>query len=122
VPIFLFYIVILNHAVEDGIIEHNPAAKFCRFTKTQKPKHQAEAMTREEACAFLDAVQEVNPELYPLFLMALRAGLRKGELIAVKWATFRSGKTRVTQIGTSSSNATLFMGGSRRRRARNLDE
>jgi hypothetical protein len=38
----------MNHAVEDGIIEHNPASKLGRFTKTEKPKHQAEAMTRAE--------------------------------------------------------------------------
>jgi integrase len=76
--------VILNHAVEDGIIDQNPAEKLGKFTKTEKPKHQAEAMTREEAEALLASAIELSPDFHPLFLMALRAGLRKGELIALK--------------------------------------
>ena len=83
--------VILNHAVEDGIIDHNPAEKLGRFTVSDKPKHQAEAMTREEAETFLAAAEEICPDYYPLFLMALRAGLRKGELIAVRWGDIQFG-------------------------------
>jgi integrase len=86
--------VILNHAVEDKIINHNPAEKLGRFTRTQKPKHQAEAMTREEAQAFLEAAQESYPQFYALFLMALRAGLRKGELIAVNWGDIQFGTSQ----------------------------
>jgi integrase len=85
--------VILNHAVEDGIIDHNPAEKLGRFTKTEKPKHQAEAMTREEAQAFLASAMELCPDFYPLFLMALRAGLRKGELMAVTWGDIQFGSS-----------------------------
>jgi hypothetical protein len=29
--------VILNHAVEDGVLEHNPAEKLGRFTRTENP-------------------------------------------------------------------------------------
>jgi site-specific recombinase XerC len=76
--------VILNHAVEDGVIEHNPAERLGRFTKTVKPTHQAHAMTRGEAEAFLASATELCPDYHPLFLMAFRAGLRKGELLAVK--------------------------------------
>ena len=83
--------VILNHAVEDGLINHNPAEKLGRFTKTEKPAHQAEAMTRAESEAFLAATLELCPDYHPLFLMALRAGLRKGELIAVRWGDIQFG-------------------------------
>jgi integrase len=93
--------VILNHAVEDGIIDHNPAEKLGKFTKTQKPKYQAEAMTRDEAQAFLEAAHEFYPQSYPLFLMALRAGLRKGELIAVKWGDI--------QFGTSEDDPNRYI-------------
>jgi integrase len=84
--------VILNHAVEDGVIDHNPAEKLGKFTKTIKPKHQAQAMTREEAEAFLTSATEFCPDYHPLFLMALRAGLRKGELLA-KWGDIQFGST-----------------------------
>src|SRR5882762_1453992 len=83
--------VILNHAVEDGVIEHNPAEKLGRFTKTVKPNHQAQAMTRAEAEAFLASATELCPDYHPLFLMAFRAGLRKGELLAVKWGDIQFG-------------------------------
>jgi integrase len=81
----------LNHAVEDGLIDHNPAQKLGRFTKTEKPAHQAEAMTRAESEAFLAATLELCPDYHPLFLMAFRAGLRKGELLAVKWGDIQFG-------------------------------
>lgn len=50
--------VVLNHAVEDGVIDHNPAEKLGRFTKTIKPQHQAQAMTRNETEAFLASATE----------------------------------------------------------------
>jgi hypothetical protein len=37
-------------------------------------------MTREEAQIFLEAAKAFYPEFHLLFLMVLRAGLRKGEL------------------------------------------
>jgi hypothetical protein len=45
-------------------------------------------MPRGEAEQFLTSVKELSPDLYPLFLMALRAGLRKGELIACRVSEF----------------------------------
>src|SRR5438094_10600076 len=33
------------------------------------------------------------PDFHPLFLMALRAGLRKGELIAIKWGDIQFGES-----------------------------
>src|ERR1019366_650013 len=82
---------VLNAAVEDGLIDNNPALKVGRFAKTERPPHQASAMTRQEAEAFLAAVEDLSPEWYPFFLAALRAGLRKGELIALKWGDIQFG-------------------------------
>jgi integrase len=48
-------------------------------------------MTRREAESFLAAVQGVCPDWYPFFLAALRAGLRRGELIALKWGDIQFG-------------------------------
>jgi integrase len=39
----------------------------------------------------LDAARELCPEYYPLFLAALRAGLRRGEVIALKWGDIQFG-------------------------------
>ena len=82
---------ILNHAIEDELIETNPAARLGRSTKTEKPKRQAQAMTREEAERLLEAVLAVCPGFYPLFLTALRTGLRRGELVALRWGDIEFG-------------------------------
>jgi integrase len=83
--------VIFNHAIEDGLVERNPAARLGRFTKSEKPKFQAAALTAKESESFLDAARELCPEYYPLFLAALRAGLRRGEVIALKWGDIQFG-------------------------------
>ena len=83
---------VLSAAVEDGLMENNPALKVGRFAKTERPAHQASAMTRQEAEVFLAAIEDLWPEWYPFFLTALRAGLRKGELIALKWGDIQFGK------------------------------
>jgi integrase len=82
---------ILNAALEDGLIAANPASRVGKFIKSENPAHQASAMTRDEAEKFLAAVDEVCPEWRPFFLMALRTGMRKGELIAVKWGDIQLG-------------------------------
>ena len=56
-----------------------------------RPARQASAMAREEAERFLTAIREVCAERYVFFLTALRAGLRKGELIALKWGDVQFG-------------------------------
>ena len=63
-----------------------------RFTKIDR-SHQKKATTlsREEAEQFLLSAQEVCPEFYPLFLTALRAGLRRDELIALEWGDIQFG-------------------------------
>jgi integrase len=83
--------VILNQAIEDGLLDKNPAARLGRFTKTDEPRFQAAALTREEPNCFLQATREMCPEYYGLFLTALRAGLRRGELVALRWGDIQFG-------------------------------
>lgn len=82
----------MNAAVEDGLIPMNPASKVGEYAKSAKPAHEASAMTRDEAERFLSSVDEVCPEWKPFFLTALRTGLRKGELIALKWGDIQFGE------------------------------
>jgi len=49
-------------------------------------------MTRYETETFLTGVKDVCPEWFPFFLTALRSGLRKGELIALKWGDIQFGE------------------------------
>jgi integrase len=77
---------IFNEAIEAGIVEANPATRLGRFTRTAKTAEvKGISLTPAEAEQFLQAAKDTCPEYHPLFLMALRAGLRRGELVAVQW-------------------------------------
>lgn len=92
---------VLSAAVEDGILEVNPASGIGRFVKSNADGQRASAMTKDEAERFLAAVQDVCPEWHPFFLTALRAGLRRGELIALKWGDI--------QFGTSDEDSNRYI-------------
>jgi integrase len=84
---------IFNDAIEAGIVEVNPAARLGRFTRTAKTAEvKGISLTSTEAEQFLQAAKEICPDYHPLFLMALRAGLRRGELVAVQWGDIQFGK------------------------------
>src|SRR5260370_418881 len=84
---------IFNDAIEGGIVEVNPAARLGRFTRTAKTAEvKGISLTPAEVEQFLRAAKEICPEYHPLFLMALRAGLRRGELVAVQWGDIQFGK------------------------------
>jgi hypothetical protein len=69
---------IFNEAIEAGIVEVNPAARLGRFTRTAKTAAVTGISLMAEAEQFLQAAKEICSEYHPLFLMALRAGLRRG--------------------------------------------
>jgi integrase len=82
-----------NEAIEAGIVESNPAARVGRFTRTARnSEKKGIALTVGEVQQFLDAVKEVCPEYYPLFLTAIRAGLRRGELVALRFGDLNFGR------------------------------
>jgi len=82
-----------NYAIEEGEVAANPAARLGRFTRTpQGTEKKGIALTSEEVYSFLEAAEEICPEYYPLFLVAFRAGLRRGELVALRWGDLQVGK------------------------------
>ena len=85
---------ILNQAIEDGLIESNPAANLGRFTRAARSSCvKGVALTPEEVQKFLAASEEVCPEYAALFLVAVRAGLRRGELVALQFQDLEFGKS-----------------------------
>ena len=76
---------IFTAAIEDEIISVNPAARTGKFTKRKDRRHDINPLTREEAKLFLDTARTHYPRYYPVFLCALRTGMRMGELIGLKW-------------------------------------
>ena len=75
---------ILSSAIEDEIITSNPAARLGKYIKrNQKP--EVDVLTKEETAKLLEAVRTHRPHYYPLFLCALRTGMRIGELLGLEW-------------------------------------
>ena len=84
---------IFNHAIENGLFESNPAANLGRFTRTAKTSEvKGVALTTKEVETFLDAATLTCPAYHPVFLLAVRAGLRRGELVALQWGDIEFGR------------------------------
>jgi integrase len=75
---------ILNQAVDDELIDANPAARTGRLIKKTDLKKDINPFTWDEKAEFEKAAKEHYPRYYPLFLTGLRTGMRMGELIALK--------------------------------------
>jgi len=93
---------ILNVALEDELIDRNPAAKSGKFlpkTDTSRP-----FLSPEAAQALLATARETDPDLYPYLFVMLRAGLRIGEARALEWGDVDLTKKTITV------NRTDYMG------------
>ena len=75
---------ILNQAVDDEIIESNPASRTGKLIKKTDRKKDINPFDWEEKALFEKAAKEHYSRYYPLFLTGLRTGMRIGELIALK--------------------------------------
>ena len=71
----------LDQAIRDGLIADNPARRF-HYPKPKKVS--ANVLTASEVEDYLDAAERLGH--LPMFLLALTAGLRQCELIALKWS------------------------------------
>lgn len=71
----------LDQAVRDDLMTDNPARAF-HYSKPKKVN--ANVLTPLEMEDYLDAAERLG--YLPMFLLALTAGLRQGELIALKWS------------------------------------
>lgn len=75
---------ILNQAVDDEIIGSNPASRTGKLIKKTDRKKDINPFNWNEMAQFEKTAKKHFPGYYPLFLTALRTGMRIGELIALK--------------------------------------
>jgi integrase len=70
----------LNDAVEDGLIRRNPAERI-----DTKPKDQPEMVTwsADELASFLSSAAQ--DQEYALYHIAAATGMRRGELLGLRW-------------------------------------
>ena len=81
----------LDQAMRDGLITDNPARAF-RYPKPRKVS--ANVLTPSEVEDYLDAAERLGH--LPMFLLALTAGLRQRERIALKWSDLNVKKRTLT--------------------------
>ena len=71
----------LDQAIRDGLMSDNPARAF-RYSKPKKVN--ANVLTPLEMEDYLNTAERLGH--LPMFMLALTAGLRQGELIALTWS------------------------------------
>ena len=79
---------IYSAAIEDNILTVNPSARLGKlFSKLKKrqARYEINPLIKDEAVLFLDAAKKYFPCYYPLFLCALRTGMRIGEVVGLEW-------------------------------------
>ena len=79
--------VICNHAVEEGRMAQNPAARLGRFCRgrTEREGRKAEAFTEQELVLILQTAERECPEHFDLIATAAWTGMREGEVLGLKW-------------------------------------
>lgn len=96
----------LEDAVHDGLLRTNPAASVGRGrgVATTPPKATVESWTAAELASFLAAAR--SERLYPLLHLAAYTGMRRGELIGLRWRSIDLDAATVTVIRQRLKDAT----------------
>ncbi len=77
---------VLSQAVEDALLPANPAFRMGKHLRAgDELPPEIQPLTREEAQTVIEKAEALYPEYAPLFLCALRTGMRLGELLALQW-------------------------------------
>lgn len=75
---------VMNEALEQAIVEVNPALQLQRLFPRKKRQREAVApLTADELRHFLDTAKETGD--FPLLLFLARTGARIGEAVALQW-------------------------------------
>ena len=82
----------LQRAVQDGLIRTNPAVG-CKLPP--KKAREMQVLTQNEILRFLHQAKDEG--YYELFLLELGTGMRRGEILALKWSdlNFATGELRI---------------------------
>lgn len=84
----------LQRAVQDGLIRTNPAV-CCKLPP--KKAREMQVLTQNEILRFLHQAKEEG--CYELFLLELSTGMRRGEILALKWSdlNFQTGELQIVR-------------------------
>jgi integrase len=78
--------VLINDAIDKGIIENNPVKGLSKLYQQAPIRHaDVEPLSEEESLLFFRTTLQWEGVHYPMFLTSLHIGLRSGEVIALQW-------------------------------------
>lgn len=100
--------MVLRMAMADGIVDRNVAELVERPQLDQaEPLH----FTAEQARKFLAAAKISDPDDWPIYVVALGTGLRRGELLALTWrdVSLKARTITVRQAKTKAGERTIAM-------------
>ena len=85
---------VLAHAVNHSLLESNPCHKVKRF---REDKERERVVTAEEEELILSSLTGHLAKLRPLVILALYTGMRRGEMLKLRWSdvNFETRKIRV---------------------------
>lgn len=75
----------LEAALEENLLTANPASRAKPPTPKQARAPEMRTWTAEELAAFLAWAQVHRPALYPLWLLLAMTGMRRGEVVGLRW-------------------------------------
>jgi integrase len=80
---------VFNRAMDDGVVQANPAIRLGKLAPRKQLSHKSETKIRfippAELSKILDTLHKFHPEHYAYCLLLARAGLRAGEGAALQW-------------------------------------
>lgn len=76
---------VLNLAIDEGVIQANPAHKLGRVIRSKSLSIDIDPLNKEEISILLSSFQEHYPLHYPMALTLARTGMRIGEALALQW-------------------------------------
>jgi integrase len=87
--------MLLNHAVDDAVIQTNPAARLGKYLPAKEHNADDRIMpfTSTELARYLQAMAEHYPQYYPYFLTLARTGIREGEGLGLRWDDIQFGRS-----------------------------
>lgn len=94
---------IFSMAVEEGVLDRNP----CAGIQVKAPETEQKVLTNTEVEALLREAKLTQHRFYPIWLMALKTGMRSGELMALQWTDIDF-EGRTIQVSKQWSNKTGF--------------
>ncbi len=102
----------LSYALDEEIIQANPATGLTKRLNLKRDKESVVPMTWDETSLFLETCQKHFRDYFPFFFCALRTGMRLGELLALRWGnvdwnsrfvevkrSYKRGRTGLTKTG-----------------------